>query len=96
VDRARAFRYGDGVDDGSTPAPVLNGLLLPAWGYAYVRTGRQVYLTQGDRILEGLVGGVVAEGQAQKQFTQAYRSAARYLGFRAAPGPRAPAAGPAR
>jgi hypothetical protein len=82
------FQYGD-VDSGSVntdPAPVLNGLFLPAWGYAYFRRGDPAVREQGDRIFEGLVYGGGKEIWGVKQFDEAFRSSAHYPAFVAARG----------
>jgi len=90
---ALAFRYGDAAAGDTGPAPILNGLMLPAWGYLYARTGEPRYLGQGDRVLAGLVDVLDAEVHGVKQFTQAYRSSARYLAFRLGAPSVSPAAG---
>jgi hypothetical protein len=81
-DGARAFRYGDAAAGDTSPAPILNGLMLPAWGYLYARTGEARYREQGDRMLAGLVRALDHEVHGAKQFAQSYRSSARYLAFR--------------
>lgn len=84
VKGARGFQYCDRKlgDLTRNPEPVLNGLLLVAWGYLSARTGDPRYRAQGDLILDGLVSALDAEVHGVKQFDQVYRSSARYLGFR--------------
>jgi hypothetical protein len=65
----------------------LNGLLLPAWGHLYAKTGNAAYKTQGDVILSSMVTGdsqpaVPGSGiYSIKQFGQEFRSSPRYPGF---------------
>jgi hypothetical protein len=97
VPSAQAFQYCSvsyafkGQSCERTPFAALNGLMLPAWGYVYSRTGDQKYLEQGDKILTGLVARGRLEISGQKQFTQMFRSSSRFLGYRAlgASGPKA-------
>jgi hypothetical protein len=80
---AGAFQYGS-VDEGTVntkPAPVLNGLMLPAWGYVATRTGDREIRAQGRRIFDGAVRAGLGEIYAVKQFDQLFRSSPRYLGF---------------
>ncbi|MEA2626981.1 MAG: hypothetical protein QOD06_3026 [Candidatus Binatota bacterium] len=63
------------------PAPVLSGLILPAWGYAFYKTGDTMYLEQGNQIFQGLADSGTAEIWSAKQYAQVYRSSASYLGF---------------
>jgi hypothetical protein len=81
---ARAFQYGNvnAGDVNTAPAPILNGLILPAWGFLAARTGDRRYVEEGDEILAGLVTATEREVHSEKQFAQAYRSSGRYLGFR--------------
>jgi len=91
VDAARAFQYAD-ITSGSVntnPYANLNGLLLPAWGYAYAKTGNPAYRAQGQRILDGLIDAGVQQMWGVKQFAQMFRSSGRYLGYvESRPGPR--------
>ena len=85
LDGAGAFQYGN-INSGSittAPAPDLNGLMLPGWGYAFSRTGITAYRDQGDRIFAGLVATIPSLTWDEKHFAQVYRSSAQYLGFTA-------------
>jgi len=67
---------------GETEAqPGLNGLLLPAWGYAYFKTGKPQYLEQGNRIAKGLAERGAKEIWGVKQYNQMFRSAPQYTGY---------------
>jgi hypothetical protein len=83
VPTAGAFQYANLTSgEANTNAYAgLNGLLLPAWGYAYARTGNRAYAKQGDLILKGLLEVGVSQLWGVKQFTQSFRSSARYLGY---------------
>jgi hypothetical protein len=88
-----AFQYAD-INSGSVntnPYANLSGLLVPAWGYAYAKTGKTAYLTQGTTILQSMVAAAGQSGipgagiYNVKQFTQEFRSTPRYLGFTSGP-----------
>jgi len=91
VPAAQAFRYAN-INSGevnTTAHANLNGLLLPAWGYAYAKSGNRTFVDQGNQILKGLVE--IGGGQiwGLKQFTQLFRSSSKYLGYlELVPGPR--------
>ena len=79
---AQAFQYGN-VNSGSvstSPAGDLNGLMLPAWGWALLRTGDSRYRDQGQQIFAGMVANSNAL-LGEKHYGQFYRSSGRYLGF---------------
>jgi len=83
VPTARAFQYAN-INSGSVntnPYANLNGLLLPAWGYVYAKTGNRTYLEQGNQILKGLVEAGVKQMWGVKQFAQMFRSSSHYLGY---------------
>jgi hypothetical protein len=81
VSAAQAFQYTNTASDGTYPVAVLNGLLLPAWGYAYYKTGDPKYREQGNQILRRLVETGGNEIHGSKQFAQMFRSSSRYLGY---------------
>jgi Big-like domain-containing protein len=58
----------------------LNGLLMPAWGYLYSRTGDPKYKAQAELMLQGLMRDAPVQ-TLPKQFPQMYRSSPRYFGF---------------
>jgi hypothetical protein len=81
VPSAQAFQYAN-VDEGTvstTPYANLNGLLLPAWGYAYAKTGEARYRDRGQQILVGLVDIGGGEILGVKQFAQLFRSSSRWF-----------------
>ena len=86
VPAAQAFQYAS-LTSGSVntnPYPNLNGLLLPAWGYAYAKTRNPAYKDQGDQILSGLIqpGADRSYGIYEvKQYGQMFRSSPRYFGY---------------
>jgi hypothetical protein len=83
VARSQAFQYGN-VNSGSVstqPAPDLNGLMLPAWGYAFSATGDTRYRDQGDQIFVGLSNVIPSIPADEKHYAQIYRSSGRSLGF---------------
>jgi len=90
-----AFQYAE-IDSGfvnTKPYANLNGLLLPAWGYLYQKTGNAAYKAQGDQILAGLIspGPDGSYGIYEvKQFDQMFRSSPRYLGWTAGTKPTTP------
>jgi hypothetical protein len=58
----------------------LNGLMMPAWGYLYLKTGDPKYKAQAESMLQGLIGDAPLQ-TLPKQFPQMYRSSPRYFGF---------------
>jgi hypothetical protein len=82
VSAGQAFQY-HAVGD-TTAQPNLNGLLIEAWGYAWSKTGKQAYLTQGNQIFTGIVDRGTQEIWGVKQYCQIYRASPRYLGYVAA------------
>lgn len=79
VEAEEGFRYHSVKETGAQPA--LNGLILPAWGYAYSRTGKAAYLEQGNRIAAGLAGKGAKEMWGVKQYNQFFRSSAQFAGY---------------
>lgn len=61
--------------------PGLNGLILPAWGYAYFKTGKAAYLEQGNAIAKGLAERGTKEIWGVKQYNQIYRSSPQFAGY---------------
>ena len=82
VSGAQAFQYvsGQAPTGGTDPAPDLNGLIGPAYGWVYARTGDATYKTRGDAVLQGGIAGAYLAGQ--KQFNQQYYGTFNYLGWR--------------
>lgn len=62
------------------PAPDLNMLIGPSFGWMYKMTGDPKYIERGDKIFAGSVKGAWLTGS--KQFNQSYRSAFDYLKWR--------------
>lgn len=87
VSGAGAFQYANmtyGTRLVQTPFTDLNGLMLPAWGYAYAKTGNPIYREQGDQILAGMLqpGTDGTYGMySAKQYAQMFRSSGKYLGW---------------
>jgi hypothetical protein len=84
-----AFQYAN-INSGTVntnPYANLSGLIVPAWGYLYAKTGNTVYKTQGDAALSGMVAGgaqAAIPGSGiydSKQSNQEFRSSPRYLGW---------------
>ena len=82
VSGAQAFQYvsGQAPTGGTDPAADLNGLIGPAYGWVYARTGDATYKTRGDAVLQGGIAGAYLAGQ--KQYNQQYYSTFNYLGWR--------------
>ena len=78
------------VSDTATAFPELNGMMLPAWGYLYSRTGDPKYKAQGELMLKGLLRQARAQ-TLPKQYPQMYRSSPRYLAWARPSSPPAPA-----
>lgn len=69
-------------EDPPSPAPDLNLLIVPMYGFLYWQTGDAKYLTEGDKLFSGGVrNGFLGNG---KQFDQAYRWSLKYLEWRSA------------
>jgi hypothetical protein len=79
VEAREGFKYHSQKEIEAQPA--LNGLLLPAWGYAYYKTGKAQYLEQGNRIAKGLAGPGAKEMWGVKQFNQFFRSSPQFAGY---------------
>jgi hypothetical protein len=79
VDASEAFRYTDRVvsSGGTNPAPDLNNLIAPVYGWLYSVTGDETYRTQGDKIFSG--GVKLAWLGNGKQYSQNYRWSFDYL-----------------
>src|SRR5262249_23063441 len=71
----------DSCGENTNPYANLSGLLLPAWGYAYAKTGNTTYLDQGTQILTGLVQIGGGDIFGEKQVAQMFRSSPSYLGY---------------
>jgi hypothetical protein len=80
---SQSFVYLDGAcgEDGPTPAPDLNGLIVGAFGFLFRLTGDETYRTRGDAVFAGGVNGAWLAGP--KVFNQSYYSAYRYPAYRA-------------
>lgn len=70
-------------DGTSTPAPDLNLLIAPMYGWIYRYTGESKYRAWGDQIFAGGVNGAWLGGG--KQFSQNYRWSGKYVEWRKAP-----------
>ena len=69
---------------GSGPAPDLNLLIAPLYGWLYQQTADAAYRDMGDQIFTGGVQGAWLDGG--KQFSQNYRWSFDYLKWRSASG----------
>jgi hypothetical protein len=87
-----AFRYTDRPmpHGGTEPAPDLNLLIAPLYGWLYKMTGDPVYCERGDAVFRGGVAG--AGFNNPKHFNQNYRWSFDYLKWRGNCG-RGPAGG---
>ena len=88
VPSAEAFQYlsgpchrnAQGVDVGDvTPAPDLNGIILPAFGWLAAQTSDPMWRTRGDAIVAGMRGAFLS---GTKQFNESYTTSWRHLSFR--------------
>lgn len=83
--RHGAFQYVqpavEGVG-GNDPAPDLNMLIAPMYGWLYYRTGEPEYRKRGDAVFAG--GVALADIGDGKRFNQSYRSSFDYLMWRKA------------
>ena len=79
VEAQEGFRYHSFKETDATAT--LNGLVLPAWGYAYAKTGKPAYLEQGNKIAQGLAGRASTEMWGVKQHNQFFRSSAQFAGY---------------
>ncbi|MEX2575834.1 MAG: hypothetical protein WD382_04205 [Halofilum sp. (in: g-proteobacteria)] len=80
-----AFKYIAPPQDGKGgggPAPDLNQLIAPMYGWLYQHTGKAKYAKRGDAIFAA--GVELAYVGSGKQFNQSYRSSFDYLMWRAA------------
>lgn len=80
-----AFKYvappQEGIGD-SDPAPDLNQLIAPMYGWLYQHTGEAKYAKRGDAVFAG--GVALADLHHGKRFNQNYRASFDYLMWRAA------------
>jgi len=67
VEEKEGFRYHSIKETDAIAA--LNGLILPAWGYAYSKTGKVQYLEQGNKIARG-AGGERLQGNVGREAIQ--------------------------
>ncbi len=79
VEAREGFKYHSVKEEEAQPA--LSGLLLPAWGYVYWKTGKPQILEQGNRIAKGLAGPGAKEMWGVKQYNQFFRSSPQYAGY---------------
>jgi len=79
VEEKEGFRYHSIKETDAIAA--LNGLILPAWGYAYARTGKALYLEQGNKIAKGLAEKGSKEMWGVKQYSQFFRSSPQFAGY---------------
>ena len=84
------YQNNDGT---SSPAPDLNLLIAPLYGWVYKQSADAAYRTMGDAIFTGGVQGAWLVGG--KQFSQNYRWSFDYLKWRSASSTGDPAARPA-
>ncbi len=78
---SHGFMYYNG-DGTSGPAPDLNLLIVPLYGWVYRQTADSAYRSMGDEIFTGGVEGAWLDGG--KQFSQNYRWSFDYLKWRSA------------
>ncbi len=79
VAEKEGFRYHSIKETDAIAA--LNGLILPAWGYAYYKTGKPQYLEQGNKIAKGLAEQGSKEMWGVKQYSQIFRSSTQFAGY---------------
>jgi hypothetical protein len=79
VEDKGGFQYHSVKETGGIAA--LNGLILPAWGYAYYKTGKPQYLEQGNKIATGLAEKGSREMWGVKQYNQFFRSSSQFAGY---------------
>lgn len=90
IENVEGSRYGafsyvkPPVEDvgGDGPAPDLNMLIAPMYGWLYHRTDEEKYQRRGDKIFAG--GVMLADIGHGKRFNQSYRSSFDYLRWRMA------------
>ncbi|WP_447978845.1 hypothetical protein [Candidatus Nitrospira bockiana] len=82
VEGAKAFKYTDRSfsHGGEHPAPDLNLLIAPLYGWVYKMTGDPVYRERGDKIFAGGVQGAYL--REPKHFNQNYRWSIDYVRWR--------------
>lgn len=79
VEEKEGFRYHSFKETDGIAA--LNGLILPAWGYAWYKTGKAAYLEQGNKIAKGLAEKGSKEMWGIKQYNQFFRSSSQFAGY---------------
>ncbi len=92
----QCFKYTN-VDTSSgdmSPAPDLNLIVAPAYGWMYYMTGDTQYRDRGDQIFAGGVANAQTWLYLGKQFDQNYWWSPAYVAWRKAAQPGVPAAGP--
>jgi len=84
VPNCLCFRYTDRIapdgTGGMEPAPDLNMLIAPVFGWLYSQTGETKWIDRGDAIFSGGVSQAFLHGA--KQFNQSYRWSFDYLAWR--------------
>jgi len=65
---------------GNAPAPDLNMLIAPMYGWLFYQTGDERWLNRGDDIFAG--GVELANLQSGKRFNQNYRASFQYVDWR--------------
>jgi len=65
---------------GNAPAPDLNMLIAPMYGWLFYHTGDERWLNRGDDIFAG--GVALANLQSGKRFNQSYRASFQYVDWR--------------
>ena len=93
---SQCFKYTnvDTSTGGMSPAPDLNLVIAPAYGWMYYVTGETKYRDRGDQIFAGGVANAQTWLYLGKQFDQNYWWSPAYVAWRRAAQPGVPAAGP--
>jgi hypothetical protein len=73
-------RQSNDNSGGREPAPDLNMLIAPVFGWLYAKTGNPIYAQRGDAIFAG--GVKYAYLNSGKQFNQSYRWSFAYVAWR--------------
>ena len=80
--RDKSFNYVSLECNGTgspSPAPDLNGLMLPLFGWLGKTTGDKTWFDRGDQVFDGMRDASV---YLYRQFSESYSSSYRYLGYR--------------